>query len=135
MPVEEAVEVKSYTAPSPDGRPKITKIVAVFKPQKMQEFIDAMAKIDVTGITMVNVMGCGNQKGHSEYYRGIKHDLNLLPKVKAEIVVSAVPVAKVVDTAKSVLYTGHIGDGKLFIYDIEDVVKIRTGETGFDALQ
>ena len=133
--VEEAVKVESYTAPSPDNKPKITKIVVIFKQPKMQDFIQAMEKIDVTGITITNVLGCGKQMGHSEFYRGVKHEINLLPKVKAEIVVCAVPVSKVVDTAKAVLYTGHIGDGKIFIYDIEDVVKIRTGETAYDALQ
>ena len=136
MPVEKAVEVNNYTVPITDGRPKMTKVVAVFKQNKLQSFIQAMESIDVTGVTVTNVLGCGMQKGQGgDYYRGAKIEVNLLPKVKAEIAICAVPLPKVIDTAKSVLYTGHIGDGKLFIYDIENVVKIRTGEEGFDALQ
>lgn len=135
VPVEKAVPVESYVAPSPDGTPKITKIVAVFKQTKLGDFISAMEAIDVTGVTVTNVLGCGMQKGRPEYYRGAEIQTNLLPKVKAEIVVCKVPVDKVVEAAKAALYTGHIGDGKLFIYDIENVVKIRTGEEGYDALQ
>ena len=135
VPVEKAVPVESYVAPSPDGTPKITKVVAVFKQTKLGDFISAMEAIDVTGVTVTNVLGCGMQKGRPEYYRGAEIQTNLLPKVKAEIVVCKVPVDKVVEAAKAALYTGHIGDGKLFIYDIENVVKIRTGEEGYDALQ
>ena len=135
VPVEKAVLVESYVAPSPDGTPKITKVVAVFKQTKLGDFISAMEAIDVTGVTVTNVLGCGMQKGRPEYYRGAEIQTNLLPKVKAEIVVCKVPVGKVVEAAKAALYTGHIGDGKLFIYDIENVVKIRTGEEGYDALQ
>ena len=135
VPVEKAVPVESYTAPNPTGQDKITKIVAVFKQTKLGDFIAAMEAIDVTGVTVTNVMGCGMQKGRPEYYRGAEIQTNLLPKVKAEIVVCKVPVQTVIDAAKSALYTGHIGDGKLFIYDIENVVKIRTGEEGYDALQ
>lgn len=135
VPVEKAVPVESYVAPLPDGTPKITKVVAVFKQTKLGDFISAMEAIDVTGVTVTNVLGCGMQKGRPEYYRGAEIQTNLLPKVKAEIVVCKVPVDKVVEAAKASLYTGHIGDGKLFIYDIENVVKIRTGEEGYDALQ
>ena len=110
----------------------MTKIVAVFKQQKLQDFISAMEAIDVTGITVTNVLGCGMQKGQTGYYRGAPIEVNLLPKVKAEIAVCAVPVRKVIDAARAALYTGNIGDGKLFIYDI---IKIRTGEEGYDALQ
>ena len=95
----------------------------------------AMNEIGVTGITITNVMGCGVQKGARSYYRGVEMDMNLLPKVKIEIVVSLVPVEKVVEAAKAVLHTGQIGDGKVFVYDIENVVKIRTGEEGYLALQ
>ena len=94
-----------------------------------------MESINVTGITVTNVLGCGMQKGQAEFYRGVEVEANLLPKVKAEVVVCKVPVKTVVETAKSALYTGHIGDGKIFIYDIENVVKVRTGEEGYDALQ
>ena len=135
VPVEKAVEVNNYSVPVTDGKPKMTKVVAVFKQNKLQSFIQAMESIEVTGVTVTNVLGCGMQKGQGEYYRGAKIEVNLLPKVKAEIAICAVPLQKVIDTAKAVLYTGHIGDGKLFIYDIENVVKIRTGEEGFDALQ
>ena len=95
----------------------------------------AMNEIGVTGITITNVMGCGVQKGARSYYRGVEMDMNLLPKIKIEIVVSLVPVKTVIETAKKVLHTGQYGDGKVFVYDIENVVKIRTGEEGFEALQ
>ncbi len=133
--VEKAVEVESYVAPTPGSQPKMTKIVVVFKEQKLQDFIQAMEAIDVTGITITHVLGCGMQNGARHYYRGTTIEMNLLPKVKAEIVVCAVPVNTVVDAARSALYTGHYGDGKLFIYPIENVVKVRTGEQGYDALQ
>ena len=135
IPVEKAVKVENYSAPSIDGKPKMTKVVAVFKQTKLQDFISAMESIDVTGITVTNVLGCGMQKGQSEFYRGTRVEVNLLPKIKAEVAICAVPIEKVIATAKAALYTGHIGDGKLFIYDIENVVKIRTGEEGYDALQ
>ncbi len=131
VPVDKAVEVENYTT----GNPKITKIVVVFKQQKLQDFIAAMETINVTGITVTNVLGCGMQKGQAEFYRGVEVEANLLPKIKAEVVVCKVPVKTVIETAKSALYTGHIGDGKIFIYDIENVVKVRTGEEGYDALQ
>ena len=84
---------------------------------------------------ITNVLGCGVQKGAPSYYRGVEMEMNLLPKIKIEIVVSLVPVQKVIETAKAVLHTGQIGDGKVFVYDIENVVKIRTGEEGYLALQ
>ena len=86
-----------------------------------------MDKLGITGMTVSQVLGCGAQKGKAEYYRGVAIESNLLPKMKVEIVVCKVPV--------KALYTGHIGDGKIFIYDVEDVVKVRTGETGYDAMQ
>lgn len=136
VPVNEAVEVKNYSVPSVDGRPKMTKVVAIFKQQKLQDFIQAMEAIQITGITVTNVLGCGMQKGQRQkYYRGAKIEMNLLPKIKAEIAICAVPVDKVIDSARAALYTGNYGDGKLFIYDIENVIKIRTGEEGYDALQ
>jgi Amt family ammonium transporter len=134
VPVEEAIEVKNYSAPAPDGTPKMTNIVVIFKQQKLQQFIEAMEAIDVKGITVTNVLGCGMQNGQRNYYRGTTVEMNLLPKVKAEIAVCAVPVDKVVAAAKSALYTGNYGDGKMFIYDIENVIKIRTGEEGYNAL-
>ena len=131
--VEQAVEVQSFTA-NTESKDKMTKIVAVFKQSKLQDFISAMEGIDVTGITVTNVLGCGVQKGQNEYYRGAPLEVNLLPKVKAEIVVCSVPVNTVVNTARKVLYTGHIGDGKIFIYDVENVIKVRTGEQAKSAL-
>ena len=94
-----------------------------------------MNDIGVTGMTVTQVLGCGMQKGSTEFYRGVPVDARLLPKMKVEIVVCKVPVEKVVEVAKNALYTGKIGDGKIFVYDVEDVVKVRTGEAGFDALQ
>ena len=91
--------------------------------------------LGITGMTVSHVLGCSVQKGKPEYYRGVQIEANLLPKIQVEIVVSKVPVRSVIETAKKVLYTGHIGDGKIFVYDVENVVKIRTGEEGFDALQ
>lgn len=114
---------------------KLTKVVIITRRNKLEDFMQAMNEIGVTGITITNVLGCGVQKGSTTYYRGVEMDMNLLPKVKIEIVVSLVPVQKVIDTAKAVLHTGQIGDGKVFVYDIENVVKIRTGEEGYLALQ
>lgn len=135
VPVDEAVEVKNYTAPAVDGTVKMTKVVAIFKQQKLQDFIQAMESISITGITVTNVLGCGMQKGQQKYYRGARIEMNLLPKMKAEIAICAVPVDRVIDAARAALYTGNYGDGKLFIYDIENVIKIRTGEEGYAALQ
>ena len=114
---------------------KIHKIVIVTKHSRLEALKEAMNNIGVTGMTVTNVMGVGQQMGASEYYRGAKLDITLLPKIKIEIVVTAIPVETVVNTAKDVLYTGHIGDGKIFVYEAQNVVKVRTGETGYDALQ
>ena len=94
-----------------------------------------MMEIGITGMTVTHVLGCGTQKGKPEYYRGVQIEASLLPKVQVNIVVCTVPVGKVIDTAKTVLYTGHIGDGKIFVYDVEEVVKVRTGQTGIDAMK
>ena len=94
-----------------------------------------MTSIGITGMTVTNVLGCGIQKGKPEYYRGVVQQVNLLPRMQVEIVVCKVPVRTVIETAKKVLYTGHIGDGKIFVYDVENVIKVRTGEEGYDALQ
>ena len=118
-----------------EGVHKLTKVVIITRQSKLEEFMHAMNEVGVTGITITNVMGCGVQKGARSYYRGVEMDMNLLPKIKIEIVVSLVPVKTVIDTAKKVLHTGQYGDGKVFVYDIENVVKIRTGEEGFEALQ
>ena len=135
VPVEKAVEVETYAKPSVDSEHKISKIVIVAKQSKFEALKEAMNAIGITGMTVTNVLGCGMQKGSSEYYRGVQLEVNLLPKVQVEMVVCKVPVRTVIETAKSVLYTGHIGDGKIFVYDVENVVKVRTGEEGYDALQ
>lgn len=114
---------------------KMTKVVIITNQNKFTELKDGMNKIGITGMTAINVLGCGVQKGYFEYYRGVKVDMNLLPKIQIEIVVSKVPVRLVIETAKKILHTGHIGDGKIFVYDVENAVKIRTGEEGYDALQ
>ena len=134
QPVEAAVPVESYIAKS---KPQLTKIVMVFNPARFEAVKEAMNDIGVTGMTVTNVMGCGTQKGHNiKKYRGVEiEEVNLSPKMKLEMVVSAVPVEDVVEAARRVLYTGNIGDGKIFIYEVDDVVKVRTGERGYDALQ
>ncbi len=114
---------------------KLTKVVIVTKQSKFEELKASLGEIGVTGLTVTQVLGCGVQKGAGEYYRGIKVDIDLLPKVKVEVVVSKVPVSQVVAAARKALYTGHIGDGKIFVYDVEDVVRVRTGESGYEALQ
>ena len=114
---------------------KLTKVVIVTKQSKFEELKQELNAIGVTGLTVTQVLGCGVQKGASEYYRGVKVDMDLLPKVKVEVVISKIPVSDVVAAARRALYTGHIGDGKIFVYDVESVVRVRTGETGYDALQ
>ena len=131
-PVAEAVPVRREA--SFDGH-KFTKVEIVFKEEKLYALKDAMSKLGITGMTVSHVMGYGMQKGHTEFYRGVAVETDLRPKVQVDIVVSAIPVRDVIETAKKVLYTGHIGDGKIFVYDVENVVKVRTGEEGYDALQ
>ena len=133
---EQTVEVMAVPATAPSSKDvPAHKVVIVTRQNKFNALKEAMNQIGVTGMTVINVMGCGMQKGASEYYRGVQMDINLLPKVKVEIVVSKVPVEEVIEAAKKALYTGHIGDGKIFVYPVENVVKVRTGESGFDALQ
>ncbi len=114
---------------------KMTKIEILMKQDRFEKLKAAMMSIGITGMTVTHVLGCGVQKGKPEYYRGVISEATLLPKVQVEIVVCKVPVKTVIETAKKVLYTGHIGDGKIFVYDVENVVKVRTGEEGYDALQ
>lgn len=135
VPLEQAVPVESYTANTNESG-KLTNVVMIFNPTKLEAVKESMNSIGVTGMTVTNVMGCGVQKGHKKMYRGVEiEELNLNPKMKLEMAVSKVPVATVIDAARKALYTGNIGDGKIFLYDIEDVVKVRTGETGVAALQ
>ncbi|MDR1141108.1 MAG: P-II family nitrogen regulator [Planctomycetaceae bacterium] len=107
----------------------------ICRQNKFDDLKSALNAIDITGMTVTQVMGCGMQKGSSEFYRGVPIDIQLLPKVRVEVVVTKVPVDLVVETAKKVLYTGNIGDGKIFVYDVENVVKVRTGVEGYNALQ
>ena len=134
VPATEAVPVKKVTTVR-DGEYKYTKIEIICKEAKFDALKTAMSKLGITGMTVAHVLGCGVQGGRTEYYRGVALETNLLPKVQVDIVVSKIPVRSVIETAKRVLYTGHYGDGKIFVYDVENVVKIRTGEEGYDALQ
>ena len=134
VPVAEAVTVKKMPT-FDDGTPKFTKVEIICKESRFEALKTAMMEIGITGMTVSHVLGCGVQKGKPEYYRGVQVEANLLPKIQVDIVVSKVPVRSVIETAKKVLYTGHIGDGKIFVYDVENVVKVRTGEEGYDALQ
>lgn len=131
--VEKAIPVETFTTKTDAV---LSKIVMIFNPSKFEELKEAINGIGITGMTATNVMGCGVQKGHIKKYRGVEiEEMSLLPKMKLEMVVSAIPVKTVVETARKVLYTGNIGDGKIFVYDVEDVMKVRTGEHGYDALQ
>ena len=113
----------------------IYKVVIIAKLARFEVLKKALNDLGVTGMTMTQVMGCGIQKGAGEMYRGVEMDATLLPKVKVEVVVSKIPVATVIEAAKKALYTGHIGDGKIFVYNVDKVVKVRTGEEDFAALQ
>ena len=127
--------IKEASELLPESDTGIYKVVIIAKLSRYDTLRKAMNKLGVTGMTVTQVMGCGIQKGAGERYRGVEIDATLLPKVKLEVVVSAIPVDKVIEVAKKALYTGHIGDGKIFVYNVRKVVKIRTGEEDFDALQ
>lgn len=136
VPMEKAVPVEIVTSPGVASDVKFTKIDIITKQTRFEPLKKELDKLGITGMTVTNVLGYGQQGGHSnKFYRGVEVDTNLLPKIKIEIVVSKVPVRSVIETAKKVLYTGNIGDGKIFIHDVENVVKIRTGEEGYAALQ
>ena len=137
VPVEKAVPVEHYPSAKPvSASVKLSKVVVIFNQARFTALKDALTELGVTGMTITQVMGCGTQKGHVNYYRGIKvEEASLLPKMKLEVVVSKVPVEDVLETARKALYTGNIGDGKIFVYEVENVVKVRTGEQGYDALQ
>ena len=128
-------EVKTGASPAAPAKleqseGKISKVVIISKPEKFEALKTAMGGLGITGMTVTNIMGCGMQKGGTEFYRGIAVESKLLSKVKLEIVVCKVPVETVVEAAKNVLHTGNIGDGKIFVYDVVNVVKVRTGEEG-----
>ncbi len=138
-PVPAAAAVGEAPARKPKEKapdePVYTRVQIICRPASLESLKTAMNKIGITGMTVTNVMGYGAQKGKPEYYRGTPVETTLLPKVQVDIVVSKVPVREVIDTARSVLHTGHIGDGKIFVTDVENVVRVRTGEEGYDALQ
>lgn len=113
---------------------KITKIDIITRKSKFEDLKKALSEIGVQGMTVTQVLGCGTQKGDIQYYRGVPVEVKLIPKVKVEVVVCEVPVEKVINTVEKVLRTGDIGDGKIFIYPVEEVIKIRTGERGKNAL-
>jgi Amt family ammonium transporter len=129
------VDVSSAPAPGRPAATQLTKIDILTKMSKFEDLKAAMNKIGVSGMTVTQVLGCGTQKGATEYYRGVATEVNLLPKVQVEIVVAKVSPRLVVDTARKTLYTGHIGDGKIFVYDVRNAIKVRTGEEGYDAMQ
>ncbi|MCH5289554.1 MAG: ammonium transporter [Treponema sp.] len=131
LPAEEAIPV--LRSSRVDG--KLSQVTIVTRRERFDTLKRALNGIGITGMTVTNVMGCGHQKGAGELYRGAPVDITVLPKVKVEVVVSKIPVDLVIATARVALYTGHIGDGKIFVQDVADVVKVRTGESGYDALQ
>ncbi|MPN34151.1 hypothetical protein SDC9_181644 [bioreactor metagenome] len=134
-PVEQAVPVVRKPAEHTASDVKITKVEMYLNPNHFDALKSSLESIGITGMTVTNVMGCGAQRGGTGTYRGVKVDINLLPKVKVDVVISKIPTSVVVEAAKKALYTGHIGDGKIFVYDVENAIKVRTGEEGYDALQ
>ena len=140
VPVSEAVQVthlneNDAVVDRPADGTKFTKIEIICKERMLDALKEKMLALGITGMTVTHVMGCGQQKGQPEFYRGVQVEATLLPKIQVEMVVAKVPVREVIETAKKTLYTGHIGDGKIFVYDVLNVVKVRTGEEGYDALQ
>ena len=133
-PIQESAAAAKPEPAAPGGH-KLTKVEILCRESRLEALKAAMMQLGITGMTVSHVLGCGAQKGRQEYYRGVPVEATLLPKVQVEIVVSKVPVRDVIETAKRVLFTGHIGDGKIFVYDVENAVKVRTGEEGYDALQ
>jgi Amt family ammonium transporter len=131
VPSDVAIPVVNNSKPGA----KMTRVVIITKRNKFEGLKAAFDKIGITGMTVTQVLGCGMQKGGKEYYRGVALESNLLPKIKVEVVICKVPLKLCVDTIKKALYTGNIGDGKIFVYDVENVIKVRTGEEGYDALQ
>ncbi|MGN0636887.1 MAG: ammonium transporter [Huintestinicola sp.] len=129
------VENRPHIERDPNAKNKYTKVSIVCKQGKFDDLKNALSDIGVTGFTVTNILGCGTQKGAGEMYRGVPIETTLLPKIKVEVVICKVPVETVVEAARKALYSGHIGDGKIFVYDVEDVVRVRTGENGYDALQ
>ena len=131
VPLEVAIPVRDKSHPGA----KLTKVTIITNQNKFSGLQRALDDIGITGITVTNVLGYGMQKGNSSVYRGVPLETKLLPKVQVDIVITKVPVDLLVRTVKDSLYTGNVGDGKIFIYDVENVIKVRTGEEGYDALQ
>ena len=131
--MEDSVPAVVKSLDVPDGK-KITKVEILMKQERFEKLKKAMNEIGVTGMTVIQAMGCGVEQGKSGVYRGVKMSMNLLPKVKVEIVVSTVDPNLVVAAARKALYTGGVGDGKIFVTDVEDVMRVRTGDTGIAAL-
>lgn len=113
---------------------KITKVEIITRANKLDDLKNALNAIGVEGMTVSQVYGCGLQKGHTEVYRGRQYTINLMPKVKIETIICSVPVDKVLEAARNALNTGHIGDGKIFVYNVENAMRIRTGTTGDKAI-
>jgi Amt family ammonium transporter len=132
-PVPEGTAIPVVNNSKPGS--KMTKAAIITKQNKFEGLKAAFDRIGITGMTVTQVLGCGMQRGSKEYYRGVPLESRLLPKIKIEVIICKVPLKLFVDTVKQVLYTGNIGDGKIFIYDVENVIKVRTGEEGYDALQ
>lgn len=132
---DKAIPVVHRNHPIPDTEFKFTKVEVVTKPNKLEDLKNAMNDLGITGMTVTNVMGYGMQKGNFAQYRGVEIDVKFLPKIKLEIIVCKIPVETIINTIKKILYTGIIGDGKIFIYDVQNVIKVRTAEEGYDALQ
>ena len=131
VPVEKAVPVEHHESPGV----KMTKATIVANQTRFADLQDALEAIGITGMTVTNVFGHGMQKGHTSYFRGAPIETRLLPKIKIDVVICKIPAETLIETVQKVLYTGNVGDGKIFLYDVEDVIKIRTGEHGYDALQ
>lgn len=137
VPADKAVPVQLVTdeaAPASDGG-KMSKVEIICKMDRFEILKNKLEDCGITGMTVVNCMGCGVQKGNTKFYRGAEVETNLLPKIKVEVVVAKVPVSDVINAAREALYTGNIGDGKIFVYGVDYVFKVRTGETNYDALQ
>jgi len=114
---------------------KFSKIDIITSSSRYEELKEALNAIGISGMTVSNVLGCGIQKGHKEFYRGLSLDINLLPKIKVEVVVCDIPVDLVVETAKKVLHTGKMGDGKIFVYEVKNIIRVSNGAEGRDALR
>ena len=114
---------------------ELTKVEIITRTSKLEELKEALNKIGVLGMTVSQVYGCGLQKGHKEIYRGQEYEVNLVPKIKVETVICEIPVERVLEVAEKVLKTGKVGDGKIFVYELSDAVRIRTGDRGEDAIK